>query len=129
MSIQVLFIGFLGLVVLLGMVNYLRGRSVIRYTPREVAGLIAGQDGPLLLDVRTDGERTFHHIKGSLHIPLHQLRARTHELQSHRDKVIVCYCQSGNRSVSAAMILQKRGYRAASLRGGIVDWNFTQRSS
>jgi rhodanese-related sulfurtransferase len=128
-STQVFFLGFIGLVLLLNVVKFLRTRSVPQYSPSEVAGRIADHDHPVLLDVRTDRERAFEHIKGSLHIPLQQLRARAHELQSHRQREIVCYCQSGSRSLSAAVILQKHGYRAASLRGGIVDWNFSQRPS
>lgn len=129
MNLQVFFLGLVGLVVMLRGMKFLWTRSVMQYSPAEVAGRITAHDGPLLLDVRTDRERTFQHIKGSLHIPLQQLRARAHELQSHRHREIVCYCQSGSRSLSAALILKKHGYRAASLRGGMVDWNFAQQSS
>ncbi len=129
MSLQIFFLGLVGSILLLKAFRFLRTRSVPQYLPSEVADRIAGRDAPLLLDVRTERERTFQHIKGSLHIPLQQLRARAHELQSHRHREIVCYCQSGNRSLSAAMILLKHGYRAGSLRGGIVDWNFHQRPS
>lgn len=128
-NLQVLFLGSVGLILLLNAVRYLRTRSVRQYGPSEVADRLAGRDGPLLLDVRTHRERTFEHITGSLHIPLQQLGARVHELRSHRHREIVCYCQSGTRSLSAAMILLRHGYRAASLRGGIVDWNFNRRPS
>lgn len=129
MSIQIVFLCIVGALLVLNIVRYFWLRSVPQYSPSEVADRIEGRDRVLLLDVRTDRERTFQHIRGSLHIPLQQLRDRIHELQTHRQREIVCYCQSGNRSLSAAMMLQKRGYRAASLRGGIVDWNFSQRSS
>jgi rhodanese-related sulfurtransferase len=128
-NLQLLFLGFVGLILLLGLARFLRTRTVRQYRPSEVADRIGGRDGPLLLDVRTDRERRFQHIRGSLHIPLQQLRGRVHELHGHREREIVCYCQGGNRSLTAALILRKRGYRAASLRGGIVDWNFKQRSS
>jgi rhodanese-related sulfurtransferase len=128
-NVQILFLALVGLALLLSVARFLGSRSVPQYSPSEIAGRIARQDHPVLLDVRTERERAFEHIKGSLHIPLQQLRARAHELQSHRQREIVCYCQSGSRSLSAAAILQKHGYRAASLRGGIVDWNFNQRTS
>lgn len=129
MNLQVLFLGFVGLMLLLSFVRFLQTRSVRQYRPSEVADRIAARDGPLLLDVRTDRERKFQHIRGSLHIPLQQLRVRVHELHGHREREIVCYCQGGTRSLAAALILRRRGYRAASLRGGIVDWNFKQRPS
>ncbi len=126
MNLQVLFLAFVGLILLLNAVRFLQTRSVRQYRPSEVADRIAGRDSPVLLDVRTDRERRFQHIRGSLHIPVQQLRARAHELHRHREKEIVCYCQGGTRSLAAALMLRKRGYRAASLRGGIVDWNFIQ---
>ena len=78
----------------------------------------------LLLDVRTESERKARHIKGSLHIPLNQLNSRAEELKKFKDKEIVCYCRSGNRSLSAALLLQKNGYNAANLKGGISAWNY-----
>ncbi len=78
----------------------------------------------LLLDVRTESERKAGHIKGSLHIPLNQLNSRAPELKKFKDKEIVCYCRSGNRSLTAALMLQKNGYNAANLRGGISGWSY-----
>ncbi len=126
MNLQVLFLAFVGLVLLLSAVRFLQSRSVRQYRPSEVADRIAGRGGMLLLDVRTDRERRVEHIRGSVHIPLQELRTRVHELHRHREREIVCYCQGGTRSLAAALMLRRRGYRAASLRGGIVDWNFLQ---
>jgi rhodanese-related sulfurtransferase len=82
----------------------------------------------LLLDVRSNGERQHSHIKGSLHIPLNQLVSRSDELSKHKEKEIVCYCQTGNRSVTAASRLNKLGFKAANLKGGIAEWNFQNRA-
>jgi rhodanese-related sulfurtransferase len=125
---QIIFLSIVGLVLALYIFKFLRTRRVQQYSPGEITKKIDSRDRVLLLDVRTEGERRFQHIKGSLHIPLHQLRGRAEELGHYRDKEIVCYCQSGSRSLSAALILQRRGFRAASLRGGIVDWNFHGRA-
>ena len=81
----------------------------------------------VFLDVRTDREWQTEHIKGSIHIPLHTLRRRAEELSRHSNKQIICYCQNGNRSVRAAHILQRSGFRASSLEGGIEEWNFSTR--
>jgi rhodanese-related sulfurtransferase len=121
---QNLFLALVGVVLIVYVIRFLRTRGVPQYTPAEVKEQMAGREQPVFLDVRTEGERKFHHIKGSLHIPLHQLRTRAEELARHREREIVCYCQSGSRSVSAALILRRKGFRAASLRGGIVDWSF-----
>jgi phage shock protein E len=126
---QILFLGLIGAFLVFYVVRYLRTHSIQRYTPEEVDGKLKGMGHLVLLDVRTKRERDFQHISGSLHIPLPQLRARVGELKRHKDKEIVCYCQSGNRSLSAARMLQQEGFRAASMRGGIVDWNFHHRSA
>ena len=126
-SAQIIFLAVVGMILVLFVAKKIQTRSIRQYGPQELAGKLRTTDPILLLDVRSSQERSFQHMKGSLHIPLGQLRRRTHELQSHREHEIICYCQSGNRSLSAALILQKQGYRAASLRGGIVDWNFSQR--
>jgi rhodanese-related sulfurtransferase len=126
---QILFLGLIGAFLVFYVLRYLRTHSIQRYSPEEVNRKMMEDEHLVLLDVRTGGERDFQHINGSLHIPLPQLRARLGELKGHIDKEIVCYCQSGHRSLSAARMLQQEGFRAASMRGGIVDWNFYHRSA
>ena len=115
--------------IVLALVWYLyrivRSRSIIHYTPTQVSEKLKNDKASLLLDVRTDAERKESFIKGSIHIPLHQLRSKAGELQRFRTREIICYCRSGNRSVSAALILRKLGFTAASMRGGLVEWNFS----
>jgi rhodanese-related sulfurtransferase len=79
----------------------------------------------VLLDVRTASERQSSSIKGSIHIPLHEIRRRTDELKKYGEKEIVSYCASGNRSVSATATLKKLGFNAANMKGGIAEWNFS----
>ncbi len=129
MTAQILFLGLIGAFLITYVIRYLRTHSIQRYSPEEVCGKLKAKGHLVLLDVRTERERNFQHINGSLHIPLPQLRARVGELKGHLDKEIVCYCQSGNRSLSAARMLRQEGFRAASMRGGIVDWNFYHRSA
>jgi adenylyltransferase/sulfurtransferase len=70
-----------------------------------------------LLDVRTVAERNAFHIGGQ-HIPLSELEHAYHSLEN--TKTIVCYCQSGMRSLKAAQLLNQLGYDAKSLRGGLA---------
>jgi rhodanese-related sulfurtransferase len=74
----------------------------------------------LVLDVRTDAERSAGFIPCSLHIPLHQLRQRLGELP--RDREIVVSCQSGQRSYFACRLLNQRGFRARNLTGSYRTW-------
>lgn len=73
-----------------------------------------------LLDVRELYERDICHIGGH-HIPLHQLNIYSAILP--KDKLIVCYCKSGQRSRRAAQLLANNGFtKVKSLQGGILAW-------
>ncbi|MDP6358249.1 MAG: FAD-dependent oxidoreductase [Planctomycetota bacterium] len=74
----------------------------------------------ILLDVRESAERERGRIPNSIHIPLDELRGRFEELP--RDKEVVVYCHSGQRSYYAARILSQHGYRARNLTGAWRTW-------
>ncbi len=111
--------------ILLILVLYVRRRLQLRgltsYSPGEVSERVK-QGSSLLLDVRTNAERQRKSITGSLHIPLHELGQRMKELDKHKSREIICYCQSGNRSISATVRLKKSGFTAANMNGGISEW-------
>jgi NADPH-dependent 2,4-dienoyl-CoA reductase/sulfur reductase-like enzyme/rhodanese-related sulfurtransferase len=86
----------------------------------EAARTSAPGDQFLLLDVRRPDERAKGFIPGSLHIPLDELRARMHELP--RDREIIAYCQSGQRSYFACRILAQHGFRVRNLTGSYRTW-------
>lgn len=81
----------------------------------------------LLLDVRRLDERAPGCIPGSRHIPLDELRQRLSELP--RDREIVAYCHSGQRSYNAARILSQHGFRVRNLTGAYRTWRATQLQS
>jgi rhodanese-related sulfurtransferase len=103
--------------------KFMVGRSVNQYTPAEAEEKMKNSLNIVFLDVRTKQERKTGQIKGSIHMPLHELRAKISELERYKGKEIICYCRSGNRSLSAASILHKHGFNSSSLRGGIGSWN------
>ncbi len=105
----------------------LKIRALKRYRASDVEQLTHSKSEVLLLDVRTAGEHGGGAIAGSINIPLQALRSRMGELEKYRGQEIVCYCQTGSRSVSAAILLQKNGFRVAHLDGGIAEWNFLRR--
>ncbi len=77
-------------------------------------------DGALLLDVRSDTEQETGAIPGSVRIPLPELRSRLAELP--RDREVVVYCLSGQRSYFAARLLSQHGYRVKNLTGAYRTW-------
>ncbi len=74
-----------------------------------------------LLDVRRADERAKGFIPGSVHIPLDQIRSRMEELP--RDREIIAYCQSGQRSYFTSRILLQHGFRVRNLSGSYRTWN------
>ena len=78
---------------------------------------------PLILDVRTPAEYYNGHLEGAKLIPVQQLAARLSELRDHKDRDVLLYCRSGNRSTVAAEILIRDGFqRLFNLRHGIIEW-------
>jgi NADPH-dependent 2,4-dienoyl-CoA reductase/sulfur reductase-like enzyme/rhodanese-related sulfurtransferase len=88
----------------------------------EVASLDPGTT--LLLDVRRPDERAKGFIPGSMHIPLDEVRRRLDELP--RDREIIAYCQTGQRSYNATRILSQHGFRARNLAGSYRTWRAAQ---
>ena len=120
---QVILFVLVALVAALYLRRWVLLRGMKQYSPREVAEAMKQSGSKVLLDVRTAGERQRNSIKGSIHIPLHDLGRRVGELNKHRNKEVICYCQSGNRSISAAARLKKSGFTVANMKGGIGEWN------
>lgn len=81
-------------------------------------------DGVELIDVRRDYEYEAGHIPGARHIELNELTATADSIG--KDKPVVFYCRSGNRSGMAAEAFGQAGYDAHNLDGGINAWVDTE---
>ncbi len=98
------------------------GEGYRELTSEQAADFIKSTQ-PLILDVRTPPEYAAGHLPDSVHIPLDQLQNRQTELTAHKDKPILIYCATGNRSTVASKILIDKGFkRISNLRHGIMDW-------
>lgn len=82
------------------------------------------KDSVLLLDTRTTQEHKAGTIPGSINIPVDELRQNLDTLEPYRDKDIVVYCRSGQRSYIAARILMQNGFnKVKNLSGGYLTWS------
>jgi rhodanese-related sulfurtransferase len=89
----------------------------------ELRDALAGDDPPILLDVRLPAEHGTTRLAGSMHIPLGALRGRLHELPT--DRAIVTIGKIGLRSYEAALVLRRHGFtRVRVLDGGLDAWPF-----
>ena len=79
--------------------------------------------GAELIDVREQHEWDDAHLEGAKHVPQAELAGKIEELVPERDKRIVLYCRTDNRSARQADILEQMGYRnVAVIKGGITAW-------
>jgi rhodanese-related sulfurtransferase len=84
--------------------------------------VMAAGDDIVLLDCREPNEWNLAHIPGAILIPRSEIQAQAEGLIP-REKKVVIYCASGNRSALAAAAMEGMGYSdVASMAGGIRAW-------
>lgn len=94
-------------------------------TVQELKKKIDNDEKVFILDVREPFEQYQSKLDydNSTLIPLGDLSNRINEIESHKDKEIVCMCRSGGRSAKACELLEKKGFKnVANLKGGINQW-------
>lgn len=78
-------------------------------------------NGAYLVDVRTRNEHKKNSLPNSVNIPLNILPAIAAEHFKDEETILV-YCQGGERSIMAKMILKGMGYKNIHNIGGITDY-------
>lgn len=76
--------------------------------------------GAVFLDVRQPEEFDAGHAPMAESIPLMELADHLDELP--RDRVIICACRTGGRSLRATEFLTEHGFDAVNLAGGMFAW-------
>jgi rhodanese-related sulfurtransferase len=92
-------------------------------TPDEVKQRLDAGEELHLVDVREAYENDEFNIGGRL-VPVGKIRNMdVEELEDLKDKEVILYCRSGNRSGIAAMILDQLGFAdTKNLVGGMLSW-------
>ncbi len=99
-----------------------RGAGGPSVSTLEATQLINRQDA-LVLDVREQAEYAQSHILNSRGLPLSQIEARIGDIEKFKDKPVIVYCATGNRSSTAAAAMRKRGFsNVVNLSGGFAAW-------
>ena len=93
-------------------------------TPLELHAKIAHNDNLLLIDVRTDEERSLFNI-GGVHLPLEEVLQNIDVIDINKE--VVFYCEKGSRSRIAIQRLEaKLGVEhLTNLQGGMEAWKKT----
>ena len=66
------------------------------------------KEGALIIDVRSKGEFSKGHVKGSVNIPLESIQSSVDKIKK-KNKVVITCCASGMRSGSAKSMLKQHG--------------------
>jgi CRP-like cAMP-binding protein len=74
-------------------------------------------DGAWLLDVRLESEYNNSHLDGAMSMPLNRIRDKGSELDP--DKRYILYCDTGQRSSTAAFLLSAMGLDVFVIEGGV----------
>lgn len=94
--------------------------TMSKIKPEEVKTILDNKDeNYILIDVREDYEFREGHIPGAVNIPLGNITT----VDYSKDKTLIVYCRSGNRSNQAAIKLKNMGYNVKNM-GGIVSWTY-----
>ncbi|AOU99269.1 sulfurtransferase [Acidihalobacter yilgarnensis] len=110
-------------VAMIGWVEFSRLTSGVKHLSAGEVVQLMNRDDAIVLDVRDDAEVREGMIGKPKHIPLASLGQRLVELDKHRDKTVIAYCRSGNRSSQACRMLRKAGFeKVVNLRGGMLAW-------
>jgi len=84
--------------------------------------MVAQHPGTVVVDCREPNEASLGYIPGAVLIPRGVLEQNI-ERVAPRDRKVIIYCASGNRSALAADTLMQMGYTdVASMAGGIRGW-------
>jgi rhodanese-related sulfurtransferase len=84
------------------------------------AASVALEGGAVLLDVREEFEWERGHAPQALHIAMSELGERSEELPT--DRTIVCVCHIGGRSAMVVEALNRGGWQAVNVVGGMEAW-------
>jgi rhodanese-related sulfurtransferase len=87
--------------------------------PERLAEMLR-DDGAQLIDVRESYEHEAGHIADDRHVEFDRLASEAETLD--RDRPVVFYCRSGNRSAVAVEAFRAAGFDAYNLAGGLVAW-------
>jgi rhodanese-related sulfurtransferase len=87
---------------------------------KQAIALIENDENVTLLDVRTIAEYKEGHLRDATLIPVHALAQNLGMLKTEKNKKILVYCATGNRSVAASRILENNGFTPINIKGGIM---------
>ncbi len=78
----------------------------------------------VILDVREEYEYKEGNIENSILIPLGEIMDDAQNKITDKEEIILVYCRSGRRSITASFMLTELGYKNVYEFGGIITWEY-----
>lgn len=118
-----LIVAFFATLGMLSFTEYTRLFSGVKGLAPYVATQMLNAGEAIFVDVRSDSEYKNGHIINARNMPVNNFDKHIHELDKHKEKDIVVYCDSGMRASKAAGKLKKNGFtRLSTIAGGLTAW-------
>lgn len=95
----------------IAMVAYYTWNSPLWISADDAKKAIAEGNFPIVLDVRTDLEYKLGHYPEAVHIPTAKLSTELDKRLPDKNKGVLVYCNTGQRSRHAADMLKAKGYK------------------
>jgi rhodanese-related sulfurtransferase len=96
--------------------------KVPEMAPVRLHQLIGSMGEPQIVDVRTEAEFKGGHVRNAVHVPITLLPVRLPRLGLDRERPVVAICLTAHRSIPAVRLLQRAGFDAWHLAGGMIAW-------
>jgi rhodanese-related sulfurtransferase len=98
---------------------YATEKTIVRWIGIEKLRKIIEEQNPVIIDLRTPMEYAHGRIPGSVNIPIEKLRADRAALDLYKEKPVLLYCRTLNKTDTALWLLDERGFKTIyALRGG-----------
>lgn len=92
---------------------------------KKVEELISNTKELLVVDVRAKEDYDNGHIENSVNIPFDEFENRIDEMKEYKDKTVLLYCTSGNKSEKDSKILAKEGFENVyNATDGVAEYEY-----
>ncbi len=114
----------LGLLIVFGLLvllELLKQKQSLGVTTSQATQLI-NRENAVIIDLRSADGYASGHILNAVSIPFAEFSEKLKKIEKYKTQPIILVCMTGADSVRALQTLQKQGYRAYTLSGGLRAW-------
>lgn len=97
--------------------------TTVRWIDVDQLNQVLKAQSPVIVDLRTPREFEQGHIAGAVNVPVDDLRANRTLLDAYKDKTVLLYCRTVNRTGRALGLIDGRGFKMIyALNGGYAAY-------